>query len=239
MPIFERDDIQLHYEVHGEGFPVLLFAPGGMLSAIPVWRRAAYDPIARLSDRFQMIAMDQRNAGRSRAPVRETDGWHVYTEDHLALLDHLGHERFAVLGNCIGGSYGLGLMEAAPQRVACGVLQQPIGHTDDNRQLFFDMFDNWAKGLLDKRDDVDAAALPGFRERMYGGDFTFNVSRDFVRGCQTPMLVLMGNDPYHPSETSREIAELAPRGELVEKWKEPEIVDETVARVAAFLAAHS
>lgn len=239
MPHFERGDgVSLYYELHGEGFPVLLFAPGGMLSAIPVWQRAAYDPVARLSDRFQLIAMDQRNAGRSRAPVRGSDGWHVYTEDHVALLDHLGIGRCAVLGNCIGGSYCLGLMRAIPERVAAGVLQQPIGHTDDNTELFFAMFDNWAKGLAG-RDDVDEAGLAAFREAMYGGDFVFNVDRAFVRACQTPMLVLMGNDPYHPQSTSREIAELAPHARLVERWKEPEIVDQTVETVASFLAQHS
>ena len=42
---------------------------------------------------------------------------------------------------------------------------------------------------------------------MYDGDFDFNVGRDFVAACQVPMLVLMGNDAYHPMQTSREIAE--------------------------------
>ena len=76
------------------------------------------------------------------------------------------------------------------------------------------------------------------RENMYGGDFTFNVTREFVRGCSTPMLVLMGNDLYHPSETSREIVALAPHAELVERWKDPEVVAATVERVRAFLLEH-
>ena len=66
----------------------------------------------------------------------------------------------------------------------------------------------------------------------------FNVSRDFVRGCEIPMLVLMGNDLYHPQETSREIAELAPHAELVEHWKEPENVPQTIRRVREFLQSH-
>jgi len=74
---------------------------------------------------------------------------------------------------------------------------------------------------------------------MYDGDFVFNVSRDFVRGCQTPMLVLLGNDLYHPSETSREIVALAPNAELVERWKEPEAVAEAVRRVREFLRRHA
>jgi hypothetical protein len=74
---------------------------------------------------------------------------------------------------------------------------------------------------------------------MYDGDFVFNVSRDFVRGCPNPILVLLGNDLYHPSETSREIARLAPNAELVERWKEPEAVADAVERVREFLRRHS
>jgi hypothetical protein len=49
------------------------------------------------------------------------------------------------------------------------------------------------------------------------------------------MLVLLGNDLYHPSETSREIVALAPNAELVERWKEPEVVTEAVQQVLDFL----
>ncbi len=34
MPSFQRDDVQIYYEEHGTGFPVLLITPGGMRSAV-------------------------------------------------------------------------------------------------------------------------------------------------------------------------------------------------------------
>jgi len=74
---------------------------------------------------------------------------------------------------------------------------------------------------------------------MYDGDFLFNVDRDFVKRCETPLLVLRGNDLYHPDAVSREIVALAPNAELVEHWKEPERVDAAVVRVRAFLEAHT
>ncbi len=239
MPWLERDDLQLYYEEHGAGFPLLLFAPGGMRSSIAFWRRSPWDPIASLQSDFRVIALDQRNAGRSRAPITAGDGWASYRADHLALLDHLEIERCHLLGGCIGGSYCLGLIEAAPERVAAAVLQQPIGFDGNNRQLFDAMFEHWAEELRPQRAEVEPAAWTAFRERMYGGEFVFNVSRDFVRGCRTPLLVLMGNDPYHPAETSREIARLAPEAELIERWKEPDAVPETIRRVRAFLQAHT
>jgi pimeloyl-ACP methyl ester carboxylesterase len=239
MPTFRRGGVSLYYETSGAGFPVLLFAPGGMRSSIEFWQRSPWNPIEALSPRFRVIAMDQRNAGRSTAPVTANDGWHSYAQDHVALLDHLGIERCHVLGGCIGGPYCLGVIAAAPERVCAAVLQQPIGFDGDNRQAFYDMFDGWANELRLKRPDVDPATWNVFRDRMYGGDFVFNVGRDFVRNCATPLLVLLGNDRYHPAMTSREIVELAPNAELVERWKEPDVIEQTIARVQSFLAQHT
>ena len=79
MPTFKRNDIELYYEEHGKGFPILLIAPGGMRSAVSFWERTPWNPIAQLSPTYRVIAMDQRNAGHSVAPIRATDSWHVYT----------------------------------------------------------------------------------------------------------------------------------------------------------------
>jgi pimeloyl-ACP methyl ester carboxylesterase len=114
MPIFKRDDIELYYEEHGAGFPILLIAPGGMHSAVAFWERTPWNPITQLAPHYRVIAMDQRNAGQSVAPIRATDSWHVYTTDQLALLDHLDVDRFHVAGMCIGGPYIMGLIQAAP-----------------------------------------------------------------------------------------------------------------------------
>jgi pimeloyl-ACP methyl ester carboxylesterase len=239
MPSFDRDDVSLYYEESGKGFPVLLFAPGGMRSSIAHWAQAPWNPINELSGEFRVIAMDQRNAGRSRAPVRADDGWNVYTQDHVALLDHLGIDRCHVIGGCIGGPYCLGLMQAAPERVAAAVLQQPIGRSEENQRAFYEMFDTWADELKPRYPNVPLQAWQQFRSHMYDGDFVFNVSREFVRRCLIPMLVLLGNDLYHPSQTSREIVALAPDAELVERWKEPEIVADAVQKVREFLRRHA
>ena len=239
VPVLERGDLRLHYEESGTGYPLLLLAPGGMRSSIPFWDKAPWSPVAELACAFRIIAMDQRNAGRSTAKISADDGWHSYAADQLALLDHLGIERCHVLGGCIGGSYCLGLMKAAPERVQAAVLQQPIGFSGTNRDVFYAMFDNWANELRAERPEVAPEAWDAFRQRMYGGEFVFNVSRDFVRSCRVPMLVLMGNDVYHPSETSREIAHLAPNAELIERWRDPDVVADTPRRVLEFLRAHT
>jgi pimeloyl-ACP methyl ester carboxylesterase len=238
MPIFARDEIKLYYEEHGSGFPILLIAPGGMRSAVSFWEKTPWNPIEQLAPHYRVIAMDQRNAGRSVAPIRVTDSWHVYTEDQLALLDHLGVDRFHVAGMCIGGSYCMGLIQAAPHRVASAILFQPIGLLN-NRQAFLEMFDGWAEEQKATHPDVSKDTWEAFKKSMYGGDFLFNVSREFVARCQTPLLVLLGNDLYHPEETSREVVALAPNATLIEHWKEPEHQPAAKQAVERFLAEHT
>jgi pimeloyl-ACP methyl ester carboxylesterase len=238
MPIFTRGDISLYYEERGSGFPVLMIAPGGMRSTVSFWDRAPWNPIPQLSAHYRVIAMDQRNAGQSKAPIRATDSWHVYAEDQLALLDHLGVSRFHVAGMCIGGSYIMGLIQAAPQRVVSAVMFQPIG-IDNNRQAFFEMFDGWAKEQRAAHPEANDATWEKFKQSMYGSDFLFSVSRDFVKRCTTPLLVLLGNDMYHPEVTSREVASLAPNAMLIERWREPEHQAEAQAAVERFLATHT
>jgi pimeloyl-ACP methyl ester carboxylesterase len=236
--MFTQGDLALYYETHGEGFPLLLIAPGGMRSAVSFWTRTPFNPMVELSDRFRVIAMDQRNAGQSRGPISGDDGWHTYADDQLRLLDHLGVEHFHVAGMCIGGPYCMGLIERAPERVASAVLMQTIG-LDDNRQAFYDMFDNWAEELRPGRPEVPASAWERFKHNMYDGDFLFNTSREQVAACATPLLVLCGNDLYHPRSVSLAVAELAPNARLIEDWKEGDACRSAVVEMRAFLDAHT
>ncbi|HWZ92111.1 MAG TPA: alpha/beta hydrolase [Polyangiaceae bacterium] len=235
MPSFTRGEIRIQYEVHGAGYPVLLFAPGGMRSAMEFWQRTPFDPVAELAGQFRVIAMDQRNAGASRAPVSAADGWHTYAGDHLALLDELGVERCHLLGGCIGGAFALALIQAAPARVSAAVLQQPIGNSGSNQPAFHAIYDGWAEELVRARPDVSAAALAGLKANLYDGDFVFSATRADVARCPVPLLVLRGNDEYHPSAVSEEIASIAPRAELIPNWKTGEDLVRAVSRVRDFL----
>jgi pimeloyl-ACP methyl ester carboxylesterase len=134
MPVLKRADAEIHYEVYGSGYPVLLFAPGGMRSRMELWHAPAEGPPRSWNDwkevlaaNYRVVAMDQRNAGSSRGDIAADHGWHTYAEDHLALMDHLGAERFHALGGCIGSSFCLKLCEVAPGRISAAVLQKPIG----------------------------------------------------------------------------------------------------------------
>jgi pimeloyl-ACP methyl ester carboxylesterase len=238
MAMFVNGPVHLHYQIEGEGFPVLLIAPGGMRSANDLWNRMTWNPRTALRDHYRVIGMDQRNAGASTAPVSATDDWTTYAQDQLALLDHLQIDRCHVVGMCIGGPYIMGLLRAAPERFASAVVLQPVG-IDGNTETLMEMFHAWATEIAPHHPEASEADWGAFADNMYGGEFVLSATREEVAACETPMLVFMGDDIYHPQSTSREIAALAPHATLIEKWKDEALLDQTDATIKDFLAAHT
>jgi pimeloyl-ACP methyl ester carboxylesterase len=183
--------------------------------------------------------MDQRNAGRSRGAIAASHGWHTYAADQLALMDYLGFERFHVLGGCIGSSYCLTLCKIAADRVTAAVLQNPIGLHPQFADYFPESFAEWAKEQQTARTDLDRVAIQAFGKNMWDGEFVFSVTRDFVRGCSVPCLVLPGNDTPHPAVIGNELADLLPKAERLNKWKGPEHLVEQLQHVTAFLEKYT
>ncbi|HEY4331762.1 MAG TPA: alpha/beta hydrolase [Ilumatobacteraceae bacterium] len=240
MTTFTTGSVQIDYAVEGDpdAFPVLALAPGGMGSVNEFWNKAPWNPRRQLRDQYRVIGMDQRNAGSSIAPVSANDGWQSYADDQLALLDHLGVERCHVLGMCIGGPFVMSLVTREPSRFAGAVALQPAGVVGESTVLR-DLYDSWAAQLAPSHPEADAAAWRSFGDNMWDGDFVMSVTREQAAACQTPLLVMLGNDQHHPQEVSRELAALVPHATLVERWKDDEVLAATDATIKQFLAEHT
>ena len=241
MPIIERKGAKIYYEEYGKGFPILTFAPAGVKSTIAVWSQpmAPINPITEFTDKFRVIAMDQRNAGgKSWAPITAKDGWHSFTEDHLAVLDHLKIDRCHLYGQCIGGSFIMSLIKMQPQRVASAVLAQPIGRVGPLKPGRAARFDEWAKGLKDHPEATEQV-LDAFYQNLYAPGFLYAVDREFVKNVKIPCMVLAGNDEAHPYPISEETAQLLPNAEFIPQWKEGEALAKAKVRVKAFLSEHT
>jgi pimeloyl-ACP methyl ester carboxylesterase len=210
-----------------------------MRSSVPLWEMAAINPLTAYAGQYRMIAMDQRNAGRSAGPLPAGDPWGGYAADQLAVMDHLGIGRFLAFGCCIGGPFILKLCELAPDRVVAAVLEQPVGITAANRALFDSLWRPWAEQLASTRDDLGGGQAEAFAAAMWAPGFAVSVTRDQVRSLATPMLVLPGVDDYHPAQTGREIAALAPAAELLEPWKDPAHLPAATEAVGRFLRDHT
>jgi pimeloyl-ACP methyl ester carboxylesterase len=247
MPVLQRADGEIYYEEYGSGYPVLLFAPGGLRSRLAMWHRPDTGPdrvwndwTDALAGRFRVIAMDQRNAGRSEAALMPDHGWDTYAADHLALMDHLGFQRFHTLGGCIGSSFCLKLCEIAPERISAAVLQNPIGLNPEFPSYYQDGTIEWgAEHRADRPDEFDEETLAAFSHTMWSGGFVFSVSRDFARHCTVPTLLLPGTDKPHPAVTSAELEALLPGVEVLRDWRGPEHLDAQREAVLAFLEKYT
>ena len=229
----------MRYETRGEGPAVLLLAPGGLrASRVEVWANAPWNPIDQLAGRHQVVAMDQRNTGTSFAPITADDGWADYAADQLAVMDHLGIERFSVVGMCIGVAFIAELLAEVPERITAAVAFQPIG-LDGNRAEFRAMFDQWRDDIGADHPEATDADWDGCWMNLFGADhLLWSVPDTQLPTFETPMLVLQGDDVYHPKVASQRLAVEMPNATLIEAWKDP--ADRPAARAAVeqFLAQH-
>jgi pimeloyl-ACP methyl ester carboxylesterase len=247
MPFYEKAAVRIHYEEVGSGFPVLFIPGGGLNSDISyVTGFPPFNCMEEFKHEYRCITMDLRNAkgGQSAGPLEIDRPWDAYADDQLGLMDYLGCKEFMVMGFCIGGPFIWNLLKRAPDRIVAAVLAQPSGFRPELPDLFYqNNIKNWGPALCARRPEITMDMIDAFLKRMYGAnpDFVFTVTRDFVRSCQTPILVLPDDVPAHPYAVAVESARLAPNAEVsIYPWKDTkEQIAEALRHVRTFLAAHA
>ena len=246
MTFYQKGPVRIRYEETGSGFPLLLIAGGGLNSTIAGLKNGnPFHAIDEFKSEYRCVSIDLRNAngGHSSGPLEIDRPWDAYTDDQLGVMDHLGIDKFMVMGFCIGGPFIWNLLERAPNRIVAAVLAQPSGSRPEMRDLFYENnIKGWGPELVKRRPDITMEMVDRFLTRMYrtNADFVFTVSRDFVRSCQTPVLILPDDIPAHPYAIAMEAAMLAPKAEVsMFPWKEPkERIPLAVRQIRSFLRAH-
>jgi hypothetical protein len=215
MSFYEKGPVRIRYEEAGSGYPLLVIAGGGLNSTIAglSGEQSPYNPIEEFKGEYRVIASDLRNAnnGQSSGPLEIDRPWN--------------------------------LLKRAPDRVVAAVLAQPSGSRPEARDLFYDNnMKGWGPELAKRRPEITMEQVDKFLTRMYrtDPDFVFTVSRDFVRQCQTPVLIMPDDIPAHPYAVAMEAAMLAPKAEVsLFPWKQPkERIPLAVRQVHSFLRAH-
>src|SRR4029079_913972 len=225
----------------------LLLIPGGGLNGSTIAGIRGGDPVNPLDafkGEFRCIYADLRNsAGESSGPLEIDRPWDSYTDDHIGLMDHLGIDKFMVFGSCIAGPFIWNLIKRAPNRVVAAVPAQPVGFRPElPNALYESQTTGWAAQLVKRRADITNEMADRFLTRMFRNnpDFVFTVTRDFVRSCRTPLLILPDDIPAHPCALAMEAAMLAPNAEVsIFPWKQPkERIPLAVRQIRSFLRAH-
>ena len=244
-PFYERGPVRIRYEESGSGFPLLLISGGGLNSTMSRLITSPFNPIEEVQSEYRCIYADLRNAndGQSSGPLEIDRPWDSYADDHLGLMDHLGIDKFMVLGFCIAGPFIWNLLKRAPDRVVAAVPAQPVGFRPEMPDVMYDSgMNGWGPALVTRRPEITMAMVERFLTRMFrtDPDFVFTVTREFARSCQTPVLVLPDDNAAHSYAVAMEMAMLAPQSELsMYPWKEPaERIPLAVRHIRSFLRAH-
>ena len=245
MPFYEKGDVRIHYEEAGSGFPLLVIPGGGLNSTIDGLKTHPFNPMDEFKEGYRVITADLRNAkgGQSSGPLEVDRPWDAFTDDHIGLMDHLGIREFMVLGFCIGGPMIWNLLQRAGDRVVAAVPVQPSGWRSTMPDLSYQSnIKGWGPELCQRRPDITMAVVDTFLTNMYRAraDFVYTVTRDFVRQCRTPILILPDDVPAHPYAVAIESAHLAPNAQLsMYPWKaNPEQIQLALRHIGTFLNAN-
>ncbi len=227
MPFHEKGQVRIHYEEAGSGFPLFIIPGGGLNASIAkLGDSHPFNPLVEFSSDFRCIAFDLRNAngGQSIGPLEVDRPWEAHAEDMIGLLDHLRIDRCMVMGFCIGNPLLWNLIKHAPGRVVAAVSAQPSGFRADLPDHFYKTNTaKWGPALCASRPDITADMVDRYLKRMYlaNPDFVFSVSRDFVRNCQIPLLVMPDDTDSHVYTVAMEMVHLAPNAQVsLFPWKD-------------------
>ena len=241
---YEKGKVRIHYQEWGSGFPLLLISGGGLGGSKIEGLTNPFDVVGEFKGEYRCIGSDLRTStGLSSGPLEVDRPWDMIADDQLGLMDHLGIDKFMVMGFCIGGPLVWNLLERAPNRVVAAVAAQPSGCRAEAPTLMYDTnMTGWGPDYVKRHPEVTMAQVDQFLTNMYkkNPDFLWCVTRDFVKQCKNPVLVLPDDIPAHPYKVAMEAAMLAPNAEVsMFPWKEPkERIPLAIRQIRSFLRAH-
>jgi pimeloyl-ACP methyl ester carboxylesterase len=121
MPSFISGGVELAYDIHGEGRPILLIHGFGSSGRINWLDTGWVETLSKAG--YQPITLDNRGHGASRKIYDPKLYFaHEMADDAARLLDHLGHAAVPVIGYSMGARISAFLCLRHPQRVTCAVL---------------------------------------------------------------------------------------------------------------------
>jgi pimeloyl-ACP methyl ester carboxylesterase len=242
---YERGKVRIHYQEWGSGVPLMLISGGGLGASTIGGLKSPFDVVGEFQGEYRCIGADLRTAnnGQSSGPLEIDRPWEAFADDQVGLMDHLGIDKFMVMGFCIGGPLIWNLLKRAPNRIVAAVLAQPSGFRSEQPTLMFDTnIQGWGPDYVKRHPDVTMPQVEQFLTKMYKSnpDFVWSVTRDFVKQCNNPVLILPDDIPAHPYNIAMEAAMLAPNAEVsMFPWKEPkERIPLAIRQIKSFLRAH-
>jgi|RhiMethySRZTD1v2_1073278.scaffolds.fasta_scaffold533827_1 3-oxoadipate enol-lactonase len=184
MPFVDTNGIKMYYEVHGQG-PAVVFAHPGGGNHLSWWQQ-----VPALAQSYTCITFDHRGHGETRDFPRDDPGAVAYAQDLVGLLDHLGIQKTAIIGQSMGGWTGVGIAQICPERLSALVLSNSTGGIrDPELDEHFAAVKTWhPRQLWAGAYAVDFAQREPARAFLYQQITRWNVHRPANLGAQLEMV---------------------------------------------------
>ena len=142
MATISVNDVEMYYEVRGEGSPVLFIA--GLMSDSSSWESVA-DLFAQ---NYKVILVDNRGVGQTK-PLDVNTSIELIADDCILLLDYLEIDKISIVGHSMGGFIGMDIASRFPDRVNNLVLAATATRSSDKNIA---VFDKWVEALRNGQD---------------------------------------------------------------------------------------
>lgn len=175
MPFIDNDGVRIHYEVEGDGPPLVLCH--GLSLSLEFWRILGY--VEALKRNYQLILLDARGHGNSDKPHDpEAYSYELMVADIVFVLDALNLEKAHYLGYSMGGNVGWLIGKYAPDRFHSLIIggSSPLEQDSDAPDPTID----WWVSLFKQGNETVITTY----ETMMGVEFPLEAKK-----------VLMNNDP--------------------------------------------
>ncbi|MDQ3670219.1 MAG: alpha/beta hydrolase [Actinomycetota bacterium] len=221
MPSFSRAGVDLYFEEHGAGPPVVLHT--GSAGDGRMWLEGGY--VECLAG-YRAILFDHRGRGSSRPTRPEQHAFAEYVADVRALADHLALERYAFVGYSAGAFVGYDVAARDPRVVALAALGGVLAGSDEDEPGYLAAVEAGGMESLNRAiEDDEAMELPGWLRRQFAetdrDQFLLGVhgsadAPDFWElfgSLRCPTLLVLGGDD-DPARTGERMAARAAQAEL-------------------------
>lgn len=177
---FDSDGVKIHYQIEGEGEPVLLIH-GYRASGDMNWRASGV--VRSLTDGYQVLVIDNRGHGRSDKPELPEAYGRNMVEDQVRLLDHLDIDSAHVIGYSMGGMITLRMLVDHPERIRSAVIAG-MGWTRDD-EATRERFSRGGAGRGQQKVPLQAC---------YQAFGELGITAEQLAGIETPTMLAIGDD---------------------------------------------
>lgn len=201
------NDINMYYEIHGEGEPlIMIMGWGGNITTFGI-----PELISKYSQKYKVIAFDNRGAGRTDKPDMSYSV-EMMAEDTIGLMDALGIEKAHINGTSFGGRIGMVMAAKYPERVNGLILHVTVARLTSKLKNAVNSSletEESRKEELKKAEMLFQMEYPPTHEsylRQLEAGAIFD-GRKFLDDIKAPTLIVNGtNDYFVPIECTKELA---------------------------------